>query len=238
MEKLIAYQILPEISSPLRPAVRDKSWMDETDGRFAYRCLPLAIANQYGWELLSTHRLRVTWDGSPEQDGMHIKVLGGEGEHRCGSHFGSGVLTFFMPFLFQTPPNWNLMVRGPMNSAKDGIAALDAIVETDWSHSTFTMNWRFTRPCTVEFAIGEPICLFFPIQRRVMETFEPEVRMLDSNPDLNANYLAWANSRTEFISDLHEGAPEAHKQGWQKDYTQSAIDKKLRLCPFKSGGED
>jgi hypothetical protein len=237
VEKLIAYQLYPDISAPIRPAVREKPWMEATDGKFAYRCLPLAIANQYGWELLATHHLRVTWDGDPRQDGMHIKVLGGEGEPHCGSHFGNGVFTFNIPYLFQTPPNWNLMIRGPMNSPKDGIIALDAIIETDWAHATFTMNWRFTRPCTVEFAIGEPICLFFPIQRGLMETFEGEIRMLDSNSDLSAKYQAWGNGREESISNQQEGAAEAHTKAWPKGYTHSAVDKKLRLCPFKPGGD-
>src|SRR3712207_8402233 len=31
------------------------------------------------------------------------------------SHFGSGILTWNLPFLFRTPPGYNLHVRGPAN---------------------------------------------------------------------------------------------------------------------------
>ncbi len=35
-----------------------RDWMDETSSKFAYRCLPLAIANQIGWWILQPDRLR------------------------------------------------------------------------------------------------------------------------------------------------------------------------------------
>jgi len=115
------------------------------------------------------------------------------------------VLTFQIPFLLKTPDGWNLMVRGPTNSSKDGIVALDGIIETDWAHSTFTMNWRFTRACTVEFAIGEPICLFFPIQRGVLEMFRGEFRMLEADREFENKFREWSVSRDRFLSGLEKG---------------------------------
>ena len=175
--KLIAYQISQDDSAPIRPAPRERKWTEHADERAPYRCLPLVMANQYGWEILSTHHVRASWDGTSKPDGVHVENLYGDGPLHCHSHFGEGVLTFKIPFLFKTPDGWNLMVRGPTNSPKDGIVALDGIIETDWAHSTFTMNWRFTRACAVEFAVKEPICLFFPIRRGVLEMFHGEFRM-------------------------------------------------------------
>jgi hypothetical protein len=179
--KLIAYQIYKDNSAPVRPAPRERTWMEDADKKFPYRCLPLVIANQYGWEILSTHHVRASWDGTSKPEGLYVESLYGHGRLRCHSHFGEGVLTFQIPFVFWTPAGWNLMVRGPTNSPKDGIVALDGIIETDWAHSTFTMNWRFTRACTVEFALRGPICLFFPIRRGVLEMFRGEFRMLEAD---------------------------------------------------------
>ena len=76
------------------------------------------------------------------------------------SHFGHGILTFHLPCLFSTEPGAELMVQGPINRPKDGIAALSDVIETDWSPYSFTMNWMFTRPGTpVRFEKGEP---YFP----------------------------------------------------------------------------
>ena len=230
--QLIAYQIYEDDSAPIRPAPRERTWMEAADKKFPYRCLPLVIANQYGWEILSTHHVRATWDGTSELESLHVENLCGDGPPHCHSHFGEGVLTFQIPFLFKTPAGWNLMVRGPTNSPKDGIVALDGIIETDWAHSTFTMNWRFTRPCTVEFALREPICLFFPIRRGVLEMFRGEFRMLEADRELENKFREWSASRDEFLLGLEKEKPEVVAQGWQKDYMQTAKDKKPLAYPF------
>jgi uncharacterized protein DUF6065 len=232
LHKLIAYQIHEDDFAPIRSARRERKWMDEADGKFPYRCLPMVMANQYGWEILSTHHIRASWDGTSKPDGVYVESLCGDGPLHCDSHFGEGVLTFEIPFLFKTPDSWNLMVRGPINSAKDGITALDGIVETDWSHATFTMNWRFTRACTVEFALKEPICHFFPIQRGALETFRGEFRMLESEVDLEKKFQEWSDSRERFLRALDKRKPQALAQGWQKEYLQSAKNKKSIAHPF------
>jgi uncharacterized protein DUF6065 len=232
LHRLIAYQIYEDDSAPIRPAPRERGWMDRASRKFPYRCLPLVVANQYGWEILSTHHVRASWDGTSKAEGLHVENLCGDGPLHCYSHFGEGVLTFQIPFLFKTPDGWNLMVRGPTNSPKDGIAALDGIIETDWAHSTFTMNWRFTRACTVEFAVEEPICLFFPIQRGVLERFRGEIRMLEGNRELENKFREWSASRDRFLAGLEKGKPEVIAQGWQKDYLQTAKDKKPLAHPF------
>ena len=53
--KLTAYQIHEDDTAQIRPARRERKWMEESDQKSAYRCLPLVVANQYGWEILSTH---------------------------------------------------------------------------------------------------------------------------------------------------------------------------------------
>jgi uncharacterized protein DUF6065 len=232
LHRLVAYQINEDDSAPIRPAPRERRWMDDAQRKFPYRCLPLVVANQYGWEILSTHRIRASWDGTSKAEGLHVENLYGDGPLHCYSHFGEGALTFQIPFLFKTPDGWNLMVRGPTNSPKDGIAALDGIIETDWAHSTFTMNWRFTRACTVEFAVGEPICLFFPIQRGVLERFRGEIRMLEGDREFENKFREWSASRDRFLAGLEKGKPEVVAQGWQKDYMQNAKDKKPVAHPF------
>jgi hypothetical protein len=232
LQKLIAYQIYENDFAPIRPAPRKRKWMEDAEDKSPYRCLPLVMANQYGWEILSTHHVRASWDGTSAPEGLCVESVGGNGRLHCHSHFGGGLLTFQIPFLFKTPDGWNLMVRGPTNNPKDAIVALDGIIETDWAHSTFTMNWRFTRACTVEFEIGEPICLFFPIQRGVLEMFRGEFCMLKADDELKNEFQAWSDSRHRFLSGLQKGEPEVVAQGWQKDYMQAAKDKKQLVHPF------
>src|SRR5690606_37096116 len=105
-----------------------REWMQNTRDAFANRCLPLLIANQAGWLVLLPHSVRVVWDGTPGLKSICIESFDGPQPHLASSHFGHGILTFTIPFLFRTPPGYNLQVRGPANTPKDGVYPLDGIV--------------------------------------------------------------------------------------------------------------
>jgi hypothetical protein len=231
--KLIAYELYPDNSTPLRPAPRDRAWMDKSHQKYAYRCLPMVIANQYGWEALSPQHIKATWDGGAGKEAIAIETLGGSGRPLWSSHFGGGVLTCSMPYLFKTPENWNMMVRGPANRPKNGIVALDGIVETDWSPSTFTMNWQFTAPCTIEFEVGEPVCLLQPFQRGVLETFEAEIVPVEQDAEMQREHKEWAEGRSQFLTDLSQQDPKAIQRGWEKDYFRGAQETKIDLADFR-----
>jgi antitoxin (DNA-binding transcriptional repressor) of toxin-antitoxin stability system len=227
----------------LQPGQGDRRWMDLTSHRFAYRCMPMLLANQTGWDLCSTHDLRATWNGSANINAITIEDLGGEGVCPALSSFGSGILTFTIPYLFRTSPGYNLLVQGPANMPKDGISPLSGLVETDWAESTFTMNWMFTRSNhTVIFTKGEPIASIIPLKRYEAEQFEPVIQDINQNPELKASYEKWAVSRRQFNNDLRVAGSEAQKAGWQKHYAQGKTitgqrtevhQSKIRLRPFK-----
>jgi hypothetical protein len=54
--------------NPLVPAPPTRDWMDAFPDRHAYRCLPLAIANAHGWQLLLPVAVTVAWNGGMEID--------------------------------------------------------------------------------------------------------------------------------------------------------------------------
>jgi Family of unknown function (DUF6065) len=137
----------------------ERAWMDRTEQGFAYRCLPLNIANAHGWLLLNTAPFVAQWDGSSELDAIRL-YSAGPGTPLASSHFGFGVLTFNVNALFRTEPGFDLMVTGPLNQPKDGLQPLTGVVETDWAPFTFTMNWKFTRKSTpIAFEADEPFCM-------------------------------------------------------------------------------
>ncbi len=149
----------------IRPAARQRGWMDASPEAFAYRCLPLTIANTHGWEILCHADFSARWNGGSRAEDIEIRLEDGHDLISAPvSLFGQGVITFHIAGLFQTSRGWNLWVGGPPNDPRDGIAPLTGIIETDWSPYSFTMNWRFTRPDHwVRFAAGDAICCFFPV---------------------------------------------------------------------------
>jgi hypothetical protein len=141
--QITAYEAIEDPVS-IRTAQRARGWIEELPERFAYRCLPLAIANQVGWELLNPVSFTASWNGKDGLDAIKIRFHG-EPSPLIGSHFGHGVLTFTPGYLFRTTKSHNLYVKGPANRPKDGIAPLEGLIETDWAPYSFTMNWQFTR---------------------------------------------------------------------------------------------
>ena len=116
-------------------------------------------------------------------------------------------------------PGFNLLVRGPANSPKDGVQALEGIVETDWADATFTMNWQMTRPhLTVTFEVDEPIALIVPQRCGELESFRPETRPISDDPVLRSAHDRWRTSRIAHNTGLKESNSEARHQGWQKHY--------------------
>ncbi|GAB1584172.1 DUF6065 family protein [Phyllobacterium phragmitis] len=243
MKGLTAY-IVDGHELRIRPAPVEREWMDDTDQRFAYRCLPLNIANVHGWEILCTTAFSAIWDGRPSLDAVRIKSRASGAALQAISHFGSGTLTFHVPCLFRTEPGIDLFVTGPLNRPKDAIAPLSGIVETDWSPYTFTMNWKFTRPNhRVHFEIDEPFCHIFPLQRGSLESLMPDIRRLSDEPDLEQEFRKWSESRSVFNADLRNAGSKAAKDKWQKAYFKGmhpsgalGAEKhrsRLRLRPFK-----
>jgi hypothetical protein len=220
--KLIAYASYGH-QIEIRPAPVDRDWMDRTSQRFAYRCLPLNIANAHGWEILCPSGFVSVWNG--DDDLASVSILPDtDGPAPAVSHFGHGVLTFHTPCLFRTEPGFDLMVQGPINRPKDAIAALSGVIETDWSPYSFTMNWIFTRPgMPIRFEKGEPFCHIFPIRRGDLDAVAPEIRLLSSNPALQAQHDAWSASRERFNADLLRPGSEAEAEKWQRAYYRGVV---------------
>ena len=215
--EITAYEVT-ERPMTLRTAQRARNWMESLPDRFAYRCLPLSMANQVGWELLNPVDFTARWNGRPGLDAIDIRFHA-EPTTLVGSHFGHGVLTFTPGYLFRTTKAHNLWIKGPANAPKDGIAPLEGIIETDWAPFTFTMNWQFTRAREkVTFEKDEPIACLMPYPRFYAGKFEPERKSIHQNPKLYAQYTDWRDERLRFNEELKQQGSEAQKQGWQRSY--------------------
>jgi hypothetical protein len=240
--KLKAYRVEPfDLEMYVVPAWRNREWMDSLPDGFANRCLPLRIANESGWFILNSHTFTVEWMGYPHQDSLRVEFHEGEEPYPAGTNFGSGILTFRIPYLFRTEPGWNLHVRGPANLPKHSCSPLEGIVETDWSPMTFTMNWQLTEAFEpVVFQKGEPICQVVPVRRGELESVEPEFAELEGED--KHQYDTWTAKRGAFIKKLRDEDPEVTKQGWQREYFQGKANgqrfeehqTKLRVREFHS----
>lgn len=246
--QLIAYSGVPAGAAEITPAPRWREWMNATDGRWANRCLPLLVANQSGWTLLNQIGFTASWNGGSENTALTIEFDGGQRPRYVPveSLFGYGIVTWRPPYLFRTPPGWNLLARGPANWPKDGVCALEGVVETDWTDATFTMNWKLTRPDNaVRFEAGEPFCMIVPQRRHDLESFLPEIRDLRSERELFESNQQLARNRHDLhvrkFLGLYSKDFESARYEWERHYFKglrgdgSVFDEhqtELRLAPF------
>lgn len=221
MSKLQAFRVQEHVPE-LVPGQVKRDWMDETPDRFAYRCLPLNMANVTGWELKLQHGFDATWNGGMEAKDITITPhkKGTDLTHTVVSHFASGVITFHTGYLFRTEPGWATWAMAPPNAVKAHIQALSGLTETDWLPFPFTMNWRFTHPGTVRFEKGEPFCFITLVEPKALQEVTPEIENIHSDPELFAEYMAWRDSRMQFNALLKANNPETLRESWQKHYMQ------------------
>lgn len=216
--KLTCYAI--DANAPtIRPAPATRPWMDDVIDNHAYRCLPLTIANSYGWDILAPLGFTAEWSGDSHPRGLVLRSDDGSTPalNQVSSHFGYGIITFHLSYLFRTEPGFDLVASGPWNRPKDGIAALTGVIETDWLPYPFTMNWQMTRSGSVRFERDEPICTIFPIARGVLQSVEPEIVALEDHPEVAAQLRDWQLRRAKLMRELY-AAPRALKDAWLRDY--------------------
>lgn len=222
--KLDIYPIFKTWTPIIEPASPQREWMERTADKFAYRCLPLAIANAHGWVVKVPQAFSVRWNGQIMAQNSLEFVMEGQpvpGAPPPASVFGNGVLTFHIGALFQTSPGWNLIFTGPFNDAKHGIYALSGVLETDWMPFEASMNWRFTEPNRwVRFEAGDPYCFLFPVPRtNGVSEVRPRFLPIESNPYLQDHRNRWSASRDQFHADIRAGkiGPKTSDH-WQRHY--------------------
>ena len=230
------------------PASRWREWMNSTRSRFANRCLPLLMANESGWVMLNPVGFDAVWDGGAERAAVTVSFDDGVQQSAIvESLFGEGILTWTIPYVFRTPPGYNLLARGPANWPKDGLCALEGLVETDWATAPFTMNWKFTRPqCRVRFERDEPFCMIVPSRRGELEAFAPDIRHVRADPSTAKGWKQWLSSREQLhvrkFLGLHSGDYQQDRDAWEKDYFRGhgadgaeapEHETKRRLRPFQ-----
>jgi Family of unknown function (DUF6065) len=177
----------------LRPSPARRHWMDQSP--HAYKCLPLVIANQWGWQILCPAEVAVTWDGTSSPSGVTVE-LAPQYAPSIKSQFGSGIVTFSPPWLFRTPRGWDLYLKGPSNRWKENCVPLEGVIETWWLNYTFTLNWKLVQPGTVTFARGESLGQLVPVPHATFQNataLEAPIGLIE--PRAAQDLLEWQEKR-------------------------------------------
>lgn len=202
----------------IEPAGMKRKWMDETNQEYAYRCLPLNIANQHGWAIYLNQDVVAKWDGEKIDIPSNCYDM-------AVSHFGHGILSFSLPFLVRLDPGYNLYITGAPNHHIKGVHPCTGIFEADWAPYSFTMNWRFeSKNEYITFSQKDPICFFFPVKRDLVpNTVTKMSKLEDQEKEYIEQYRKFHAQRNSFNLD-------EWPSGWQKHYFQGTYPDRSK-CP-------
>jgi chondroitin 4-sulfotransferase 11 len=169
MTKIEAYP-LHDLPADIRPSPIDREGGQEGD---------LKGVHPVGWDLVCPCAFEATWNGGSRLEDIEIRPDVGAGvipPSFVRSQLGEGRLTFYPGYQFKTEGELVLWVRGPINAPKDGLAALEQIVDATLLPCTVAVHWQFTRPRhTVRFEAGEPFATLLPYPKAGPETARLEV---------------------------------------------------------------
>lgn len=176
-----------------------------------YYCLPLTIANQYGFVVKAAEDIELFWTGGnapahvKTQSNIHIND--DSRIQRYYTNFRNGILTVENAFMLRTPPKVNLMVIQPPNYFIPDISAMSGVVEADNLRRAFTFNIKVTKENTkIKIKKGDWLSAFIPIPRYFIENFEmKDANELFSNEVLKNERLDLHGLINERNSCVHVG---------------------------------
>ncbi len=222
MNQIIVNYLFENENCPIVKSTPKRQWMDSTQEKYAYRCLPMSIVNQCSWDVLCPSEIKASWNGGNGVSDITIEYPNGTHFQFAKSEFGYGILTFHTDFIITTNDTNCIYCKGPANLHKKNIQPLEGIIETFWLPFTFTMNWKFEEPGEISFEKDEIMFSFFPVDLNYIENFDILKRPINLEPSLRAKYETYADSRTKHIE-----VGNTEGESWQKYYMKG-------VCPFSN----
>lgn len=221
--------VTEDVSGWIRPCSAQRDWMDAVPQKYVYRCIPLVAGNTMGWELLNPVESEFTWNGGELNNALAVRNKQNS-PFAGSSHFGCGIVTWYLPFLFRTSPDLGLMVTGPANHERSDATPLDAFVRTDWLPFPFTMNWRLNRKhAPTVFSEGEPLCRIVPYPIALLEETTLEIQQLESDTGFLQEVDAWGQQRQQNVQKQQQDAARWQQTGerptgegvWNSQYVRA-----------------
>ena len=155
-----------------------RDWMDETYKKHAYQCMPMTVANVYGWELQMEEDLVVQWDGGNTPPTILSGQTTSSGREQANASI-IGMVSINMGWAINTETGYSLWMSGSPNYFLDGASALTATIPSSWWPDESQMNWKITKigePVT--FPAGSPFCFFNIYDNTLLESVEFKVENL------------------------------------------------------------
>ena len=183
------------------PGKMQRKWMDKH--RKFYEDLTMTMANESGWELRAPRDFTVEWNGG--QNSIDLKVHTDlRDAHLFYTGMGDGICSIRAGYIVKTPPEYAILCSGAPNFFKDGATQLSSLIESNWAHMTFFINWKMTRPGSVTFYKDDPIGFISLVPHRQLENVSICIDTIMADAELYERYQIW-NETLMDVDPYREG---------------------------------
>ena len=178
-----------------------RDWMDATHNKHAYQCMPMTLANVYGWEVQMEEDLVVQWDGGQTPPVILSGEYASSGRRQAVSSI-VGMISINVGWAVNTDEHHSTWFTGSPNYFLDGATPLSATLPTSWWPDETQMNWKITKIGEpVVFKAGEPFCFFNIYDNRVMQDVEIQVKHLWEDPELLQSRMNYSDLKMQNMRD-------------------------------------
>jgi hypothetical protein len=187
-----------------------REWMDNTYAKHAYQCLPMTMANVYGWEMQLPTDVVVQWDGGNTTP----QILEGaefEGRQVCSASI-IGQISFHVGYVFKTQEPYEVWLSALPNFDYFGAIPLSAYIPSSWWPDEVFMNWRIEKIGEpVKFEAGSPFAFFTIIDTSTLMNTEIEIGNLWG--EVNQDHIDARMKYSEEKTRMHTENPW---KGWMR----------------------
>ena len=150
--------------SEIKQLTIKRDWMDSN----AYKCLPITLANSYGWGVYSLEDVSLIWDGLMPQDEKdlfqnHIKILKGS-EKSIKINNSNFTITLRTGLSFETKEDYTLLIGPAPNEFISGLQGFTTLKSTSFYHQEIEAVYKICKAneiITIE--AGKIICAILPV---------------------------------------------------------------------------
>ncbi len=174
-----------------------RRWMDDFAKGHPYQCAPLRYANVSEWWVIGHERTFVRWDPRNKEDLISIHGLG-------ESHFGYGIVSFRLPFVFDVEAPWCLMVKGPANVVIPNAHPLEGVIDPRAYALGFSMNWQIQEGGTAIFEKDQPVAAITLVDPASLHEAELEIRPVTDHPKY-PELDHWVRKRKDLFEKMLKG---------------------------------
>lgn len=161
-------------SADIKQVSIKRDWMDKTDNKHAYQCMPVSLANTLGWAISFPEDISFIWDGISDTSDTHVKII--KGHKYCSTARANGTISFNTYLTVKTDENITTLIMPVPNQFNENAQCFTTLITTSFYKSMIPIAWKILKPnVEIKIPAGYPVAVILPISLTELQNFEVNI---------------------------------------------------------------